>query len=426
MALLRHAEKRRTSTCRFADRVASESLACYRRVVQDRPPATCLATIVAFDRDVDTLTVLGLGVGTKFLPERILRSEECLDRVRDCHAEVLARRAFRRFLTLELLRRKETGLEGPYLHGRRLKDSVSLHFYCSSAPCGDAVVKKFAKMKKEVFREDLTPLEWPTDAHERLLPSAISLGQGALLIKKDQSCESPVSCFPSYLSRKQSRWPKYSNTDWCPPGTTTTWSGMGSIHTCSDKLCRWNILGLQGSLLSTQLDPLFMETLTVGRKLSNVTCRRAVCCRADTPAEPLKSMNHPSIMGTSVYMDDDGTIDMSEDREAGQDVRFHSPHCYAWWPDLYEAVTIDGSTGYEVSAENEETTSEISTVSLTTLYLQLVEQDPARTPRTVGELAAFKRTTSTEYEDRKTRLGYHSLLRDWKCRSATAGLETTT
>ena len=59
--------------------------------------------------------MIGLGVGTKFLPESILRKEieeseqegastttRYGERVRDCHAEVLARRAFRWQITKEI------------------------------------------------------------------------------------------------------------------------------------------------------------------------------------------------------------------------------------------------------------------------------------------------------------------------------------
>ena len=45
---LRHAEKRRTSTCRFADRIARVSIAHYRKTVPtSRQGLTCLATVVA-------------------------------------------------------------------------------------------------------------------------------------------------------------------------------------------------------------------------------------------------------------------------------------------------------------------------------------------------------------------------------------------
>lgn len=33
---------------------------------------------------------------------------------------------------------------------------------------------------------------------------------------------------------------------------------------CSDKICRWNILGMQGALLSCYLEPIYLSSITLG------------------------------------------------------------------------------------------------------------------------------------------------------------------
>ena len=63
--------------------------------------------------------------------------------------------------------------------------------------------------------------------------------------------------------------------------------------------------------------PLYMKTLTVGRKFSRAICQRAVCCRADgfrsggsdhdsAGSEEIFHLNHPTLMETNVYMDESG------------------------------------------------------------------------------------------------------------------------
>jgi hypothetical protein len=166
---VRHAERRRTATCRFADRVAQHSVDYYQQQIpsNQRPSQTCMATLVAHFQDTQRLIVLSMGVGTKFLSESTLKEEEASSqygcRVRDCHAEVLARRSFRRRLTLEMLqdlkgmlpedqsgdstrilRRSTTREQGGSDDRIRytLREGVTLHMYTSSAPCGNATVSE--------------------------------------------------------------------------------------------------------------------------------------------------------------------------------------------------------------------------------------------------------------------------------------------
>ena len=391
---VRHAEKRRNGTCQFANRIARKSLDTYEQSVpklsySDVNKQTCVASIVAHFRNdyVDSsdsnissnygnLQVMGLGVGTKFLSHDILCKEQLLGtnssssvdtdkdsygkRIRDCHAEVLARRAFRRQISLEILSdlqtisndndnnqssalddKEESITKSKYTPilervqdsetnniQYRLKSNVTLHFYTSSAPCGNATLKKFTKMEKEKFDDSLGSDEWPTQKHTPIAAHSLRLGQFALLVKKDGSIIQPddnESADPSPTKseddthkpsqKKQKLWPCRTNDNWCPPSCSITNFNKGTIHSCSDKLCRWNCLGLQGSLLMPILDkPLYMTTLTVGRKFSRAICQRAVCCRADgfrsDSSKGIFHLNHPTLMETNVYMDESGMVNM--------------------------------------------------------------------------------------------------------------------
>jgi hypothetical protein len=53
------------------------------------------------------------------------------------------------------------------------------------------------------------------------------------------------------------------------------------LLSCSDKIARWNVLGLQGRRLARRLVPIYLTSVTVGRKFSRLHAERALCCRLE-------------------------------------------------------------------------------------------------------------------------------------------------
>ena len=212
--------------------------------------------------------VVALGTGTKCISgESISESGLALN---DCHAEVIARRAFLRFLYAQLklyiAGNENTSIFEKEACGKcHMKPSISFHLYISTAPCGDARVFSPADEKVPVG----------TDAH----PMRQSRGQVRVKIEAGEGTVPAES-------------------------QLQTWDGILSgerLYTmsCSDKLACWNLLGLQGALLSLYMDPVYLKSIIIGSLFQEQHLLRAVYSRISgvqglpeqfTPTLPLLNM----------------------------------------------------------------------------------------------------------------------------------------
>lgn len=404
---IRSAEKDRVASCLFADRVASLSLKAYEEMCPDELrksyKQTVLSTILVFNMNCNALYVVSVGVGTKVL----LSANTAADKsncsgevVRDMHAEVLAKRGFIRYLYTLLHRTASSDetddgvilckncVSGKYV----LKQGISIHQYTSSQPCGNASVKKWMKGRKPDVYPELSDAEFPVAVHSRLNITCRDNGQVAILVKKSSSSGSNSSIdttitigdvnddhAPSLkiprIDEKLLTFAKgmpnlTGEVLYPPPGTAIPHTGLGNTYTCSDKIARWNCLGLQGKLLMHFLEsPLYLSTITVGRKFSQVIAERALCCRLQDFSYPVKKkgvdsilkVSHPAMLCTSIKFDKGSitTVDTSCVKvsdigiNADTGAHFDEKRCFCWFASTEaktdnaaaSAMILDSDTG---------------------------------------------------------------------------------
>ncbi|XP_061586961.1 double-stranded RNA-specific editase B2-like [Cololabis saira] len=185
--------------------------------------------------DLRSARVVSLATGTKCLDLDNMCDHGCT--LSDCHAEVLSRRALVRYLytQLELLLRKPAAADEPSIFvpskgcsgGFRLQDGVLFHMYVSSSPCGDARLN--------------CPYEaaaaYPSRRFRSHLRVKVNGGEGTL----------PVT--PRRANQKR---------DGGSPGKPVV------TLSCTDKIAKWSVVGLQGALLSHLVEPVYLHSLTAG------------------------------------------------------------------------------------------------------------------------------------------------------------------
>ncbi|XP_066194060.1 double-stranded RNA-specific adenosine deaminase isoform X2 [Sylvia atricapilla] len=238
-----------------------------------------LAAIIMRKGNEDLGVVVSIGTGN-----RCVKGEELSlkgETVNDCHAEIISRRGFVRFLYSELMKydpsnpssAEDSIFEQAGRKKLRIKSSVTFHLYVSTAPCGDGAL--FDKSCSDQANEMGLPQHQPLfeNPKQGKLRTKVENGEGTI----------PVE-----------------SSDIVP-----TWDGIQHgerlrTMSCSDKILRWNILGLQGALLSHFLEPVYLRSVTLGYLYSQGHLTRAICCRMERDGNTLKEklqapyhINHP-------------------------------------------------------------------------------------------------------------------------------------
>ncbi|NXH42637.1 DSRAD deaminase, partial [Dicaeum eximium] len=333
--------------------------------------------------------VVSIGTGN-----RCVKGEELSlkgETVNDCHAEIISRRGFVRFLYSELMKydpsnpstAEESIFEQAGEKKLRIKSSVTFHLYISTAPCGDGAL--FDKSCSDQANGMGQPQHQPLFENPRQgkLRTKVENGEGTI----------PVE-----------------SSDIVP-----TWDGIQHgerlrTMSCSDKILRWNILGLQGALLSHFLEPVYLRSVTLGYLYSQGHLTRAICCRVERDGSTLKEklqapyrINHPEVGRVSVY---------DSARQTGKTKESSVNWCLA---DESKVEVLDGTTGKVDGLKLE--VSRVSKRKMFTLFQQLCAKNNRKDLQSFSVYSDAKEA-ATAYQAAKQcffstleELGYGSWIR---------------
>lgn len=260
--------------------------------------------VKSIDTDPSNLTVVSIGTGSNFFYEKNLDPKG--NAVHDTHAEVVARRGFIRYIYDQIYQQVARNspksifekVDGKF----RLKAGVKFHLYVSTAPCGDGRVFSHANGK---------------DAINGIIPEGQlrTKGQCALTITK---------------------------------GTTAD-VAFNVNMSCSAKLLRWNVLGVQGALLSELIEPIHFSSVILGEKFDQLHMERALYGRIETDAIKLPA-------GFNLIQPELIKVSATKAKTA-----IYSPnHSVNWNVNGYDVEIIESTSGRTIGKDKTKKYSRIS------------------------------------------------------------------
>uniref|UniRef100_A0A182FMH1 Uncharacterized protein n=1 Tax=Anopheles albimanus TaxID=7167 RepID=A0A182FMH1_ANOAL len=311
--------------------------------------------VMTYGYDVKTARVISLATGTKCVSGEHMSVTGSV--INDSHAEIIARRGLMDFIysQLDLLCRRQadsattatasecsaqSGLKETETHSTEpeeepifnkpssesglytLKEGIYFHLYINTAPCGDARV--FSPHENDSMDVD----KHPNRKARGQLRTKVESGEGTIPVKSSEGIQ--------------------------------TWDGVLQgqrllTMSCSDKISRWNVLGLQGSLLASIIQPIYLHSIVLGSLLHPAHMYRAICGRIENAIQglpPPYRLNKPKL----------ALMTSAESRNQTKPPNFS----INWITDCTEVEIVNSFTGKLIN--NNTNTSKMSRLSKQSFY----------------------------------------------------------
>ncbi|XP_023716854.1 double-stranded RNA-specific editase Adar isoform X3 [Cryptotermes secundus] len=249
----------------LADHIARLVISKFTALIEGQPMHSrrkVLAGIVmTTGPQMEDAKVISVATGTKCINGEHMSVQGAS--LNDTHAEIIARRCLCDFMysQLELHINPETSEQSifvprPDSKGYRLKENIKFHLYINTAPCGDARIFS----PHEAVTQDDSIDKHPNRKARGQLRTKIESGEGTIPVKSSDGIQ--------------------------------TWDGVLQgqrllTMSCSDKIARWNVVGVQGALLSHYVEPIYLESIVLGSLFHPSHMYRAVCGRIETTIQGL-------------------------------------------------------------------------------------------------------------------------------------------
>ncbi|XP_018792392.1 PREDICTED: double-stranded RNA-specific editase Adar isoform X4 [Bactrocera latifrons] len=221
--------------------------------------------VMTEDMNFNEAKVISVSTGTKCVSGEHMSVTGAV--LNDSHAEIVSRRCLMKYLyaQLELQCSQTTANQSIFVRNQdngqypyKLKSGVHFHLYINTAPCGDARI--FSPHENDTGVD-----KHPNRKARGQLRTKIESGEGTIPVKSKEGLQ--------------------------------TWDGVLQgerllTMSCSDKIARWNIVGIQGSLLASIIEPIYLHSIVLGSLLHPEHMYRAVCGRIEKSIQGLPPPYH--------------------------------------------------------------------------------------------------------------------------------------